>query len=205
MPIRFKRLAVGPIETNCYIIQDESTLDAAIIDPGAAIEIPPEIQGRVKFVLLTHGHGDHCFFAGNIANNFNVPVLVHESDAEHIKEGLKMVEMLYDLSSFVQFSPSKLLKDGDVLHLGESSIEVIHTPGHTPGGVSYATDAGIFCGDTIFAGSIGRTDLGGGSYEQIIESILCKLMTLEDSTVLHPGHGPSTTVGRERATNPFLA
>jgi hydroxyacylglutathione hydrolase len=208
VPIRFDRLVVGPLESNCYVIWDAGTLDAAVIDPGGdkgRIRESVSSHGlRVEHVLLTHGHPDHYFVAGDLAREYGAEIGMHEADITQVEQGLVIAELFYDVSSFVEFSPSKLLGDGDVLSLGQSSIEVTHTPGHSPGGLCFVTDAGVFCGDTIFAGSIGRTDFPGGSYEQIIASIKAKLLSMTDDTPLHPGHGPSTTVGRERATNPFL-
>lgn len=208
MAIQFRTLAVGPLETNSYVIWDVETHQAAIIDPGgdkhAISDCVVSNQLKVKYVLLTHGHPDHCFLAGDFAADYSAEIGMHEADVEQVEGGLGLAELFYDVSSFTHFSPSRLLNDGDVLHLGESSIEVIHTPGHTPGGVCFATDAGVFCGDTVFAGSIGRTDFPGGSHPQLMTSINEKLLSMKDETPLYPGHGPSTTVGRERATNPFL-
>lgn len=208
MPIEFHALAVGPLETNCYIIWDTETLVAAIIDPGgdrARIEQSISSHGlNAKLVLLTHGHFDHCFVAGDIARQYGVEIAMHGADIEQIEQGMDIAAMFYDVSSFVEFSPSRLLTDGDVLSLGETALEVIHTPGHSRGGLCFVTDAGVFCGDTIFAGSIGRTDFPGGSHPQLIASINAKLLSMKDETPLYPGHGPATTVGRERASNPYL-
>jgi len=113
--------------------------------------------------------------------------------------------MFYDMSEYVDFEPTRLLEDGEVLQLGQSKIHVIHTPGHTPGGLCFLTDAGAVCGDTIFAGSRGRTDLPGGSYGQLMDTIKDKILTLDDDICLYPGHGPSTTVGTERRSNPTIS
>lgn len=209
MPVEFETLAVGPLQTNCYVVWDTNTLDAAIIDPGADRDrIERSIASRglnIKIILLTHGHFDHCFVAGDLAAEYGVEIAMHQSDIEQITEGMDIAEMFYDVPSFVEFSPANLLTDGDMLKLGESPIEVIHTPGHSQGGLCFVTDAGVFCGDTIFANSIGRTDFPGGSHPQLIASINAKLLSMKDETPLYPGHGPATTVGHERATNPFLA
>lgn len=208
MAVEFETLAVGPLETNCYIIWDTETHYAAVIDPGGDKHLIAESitshRLSVKYVLLTHGHFDHCFHADDFARDYGVEVAMHESDIVQIEQGKSLAEMFYDGSSYVEVLPQKLLTDGDVLRLGESAIEVIHTPGHSQGGLCFVTDAGVFCGDTIFAGSIGRTDFPGGSYSQLIASINAKLLSMKDETPLYPGHGPATTVGRERATNPFL-
>jgi hydroxyacylglutathione hydrolase len=208
VPIRFESLVVGPLETNCYVIWDEPTHDCAVIDPaGDTRRIADCIASNdlaVRLILLTHGHPDHCFAAAELAREYDAQICMHEADVNQMGQGMGIAELFYDVSRFVRFSPSKLLNDGDVLSLGQSRIEVIHTPGHSPGGLCFVTDAGVFCGDTVFAGSIGRTDLPGGSYEQLIASIRTKLLCLPDETALYPGHGPATTVGRERASNPFL-
>jgi len=199
---------VGPLGTNCYIVWDESTRTAVIIDPGGDAA---KVRQAISYddltpagILLTHGHPDHCFAAGYLAREYGTEILMHEADIDQVEQGLSLLEMIYDVSSFVELSPLKFIKDGDAIDLGESAIQVIHTPGHSPGGLCFVTDCGVFCGDTIFAGSIGRTDFPGGDYDQLITSIKTKLLTLPGATPLHPGHGPSTTVARERATNPFL-
>lgn len=208
MSVEFRTLVAGPLETNCYLVWDAETLEAALIDPDGGMEriagVVSSLGLKVKYVLLTHGHPDHCFLAGRAARDFSAEIGMHAGDIEQIEQGLALAEMFYDVSSFVPFAPSMLLTDGDVLHIGESAIEVIHTPGHSQGGLCFVTDVGVFCGDTIFAGSIGRTDFPGGSYEQLMSSIRTKLLGMKDGTPLYPGHGSATTVGKERATNPFL-
>ena len=208
MPVQFETIAVGPLQSNCHIIWDADTREAAIIDPGDDREvIEPVVADNtlsVKHILLTHGHFDHCIVAGDLAREYGVGVSMHESDVEDIQGPSDIAEMFYDASNLVSFLPETLLNDGDVIQLGNSPIEVIHTPGHSPGGLCFVTDAGVFCGDTIFAGSIGRTDFPGGSHPQLIASIHAKILSMKDETPLYPGHGPATTVGRERATNPWL-
>lgn len=209
MIIQHQRLTVGPLQTNCYVIWDSDTRSAAVIDPGGDADI---IRGCIDYnnltlelILLTHGHPDHCFVAGDMANDFGVEVAMHEADIVQIEQGMALAEMFYDVSGFVPFKPAKMLDNGDILTLAESQVQVMHTPGHSPGGLCFKTSVGVFCGDTIFAGSIGRTDFPGGSHHQLLMSIQTKLLSLTDSTPLYPGHGPHTTVGRERATNPFLS
>lgn len=208
MAIDIRPLAVGPLEANCYILWDSDTLSAAVVDPGGDRELiantVASLNLKVEYILLTHAHLDHSFCVGDLAKEWGAKVAMHESDIPLLIDDIGLGEMFYDMSSHVEFSPSILLSEGDELHLGESVISVIHTPGHSPGGLCFKTDAGIICGDTIFAGGIGRTDFPGGSYDQLMESIKTKILTLDDSIRLYPGHGPSTTVGRERATNPFL-
>lgn len=206
--MEFRTLVAGPLETNCYILWCESTRKAAIIDPGGArdrIASLVESQGlEVEWILLTHGHPDHAFYAGHLARRFGSRIGMHEADVRHLTEGLSLAELFYDVSEYVEFSPTDLLSDGDVVQFGDSRLQVIHTPGHSEGGLCYAIGADVFCGDTVFAGSVGRTDFPGGSYEQLIRSIREKILTLDDDTRLHPGHGPATTVGAERLHNQFL-
>ena len=206
--MNYQTLILGPFETNCYIIWDAATSRAAIIDPGgdgdriAAIVASEGLS--VEWVLLTHGHLDHSYLAGEMALRYGARVGMHESDIGLLSNTLGIGEMFYDMSVHVPFTPSDLLTDGKLISLGNSQIEVLHTPGHSAGGLCFVTDVGVFCGDTVFSGSIGRTDLPGGSYEQLMVSIRSKLLVLKDSTALFPGHGPATTIGTERATNPFL-
>lgn len=208
MGLEFRALVVGPLETNCYLIWDTSTHKAAIIDPGgdkqAITDTISSLGIEPEYILLTHGHPDHCFIAGDLARDFGARIAMHGEDIPIIADGLGIAELFYDVSSYVEFSPSVLLSDGDVIEFGESPVEVLHTPGHSPGGLCFVTSEGVFCGDTVFAGSIGRTDFPGGSYTQLINSIRTRILSLKDATPLYPGHGPSTTVGTERESNPFL-
>lgn len=207
--IDFRWLTVGPLGANCYIIWDRETRKAAIIDPGGDEDIIAKqvssLRLAVEWVLITHGHPDHCFCAGGIADRYGARIGMHPADIERMRtEGLEIAAMFYDVSTYVEFTPTDLLSDGQVITLGDSEVRVLHTPGHSQGGVCFVTDAGVFCGDTIFAGSIGRTDFPGGSFEQIIDSIKARILTLDDATFLYPGHGPATTVGEERMSNPFV-
>ena len=208
MSIEFRLFPVGPLATNCYIIWDTATKCAAIIDPGGdkerIVESVSSGQLDVQYVLLTHGHPDHYFHAGELAEYYDAQIAMHESDIPALTEGLSIAEMYYDMTDFVSFTPSRILNDGDAIELGDSAISVLHTPGHSPGGVAFVTDAGVFCGDTVFAGSVGRTDLPGGSFEQLISSIRVQILALDDPTALYPGHGPATTVGAERKSNPYI-
>lgn len=209
MSIRLRSFVSGPFETNCYIIWDQVTSKAVIVDPGGGrgqvISIVTSANLHVEMILLTHGHPDHSFYAGSLAEHYSVGIAMHEADIPQLTESLPIAEMFYDMSEYVSFEPSRLLNNGDTIQLGQSKIEVIHAPGHTPGGLCFLTDAGVLCGDTVFAGSRGRTDLPGGSYGQLMDTIKNKILTLSDNTHLYPGHGPSTTVGKERRTNPSIS
>lgn len=202
-----ERLPVGVYAANCYIVYCKDTKEALVIDPGGEGE---EILKRindlkidVKYIILTHGHGDHIGGVLEIKNGTNAPVLIHSEDEDYLKDSVKNLSSMMSMNK-VEISPDKLLKDGDKLKLGEYDIDIIHTPGHTPGGISIKIGNNLFTGDTLFAGSIGRTDFEGGSYEAIISSIKDKLVKYPDETEVFPGHGPSSTIGREKKYNPFI-
>jgi glyoxylase-like metal-dependent hydrolase (beta-lactamase superfamily II) len=208
LALDFRAFTVGPIDTNCYTLWDRNTRAAAIIDPGGDCEriasLAASLDLRVEWILLTHGHFDHTFCAGELAARFGARVGSHEADAAILGQSFGIAEDFYDFSDYVQATPTDLLSDGQVILLAESELKVIHTPGHSRGGLCFVTELGVFCGDTIFAGSIGRTDFPGGSQDQLVESIKTKLLPLDDAVPLYPGHGPATTVGHERRGNPYL-
>jgi len=205
-----KRLVVGQLQANCYIVVDEATSSAAVIDPGddapAISRILAESGASLGMILLTHGHPDHSFAAGRLQEEFpDASALMHASDVDELSgEGLDIAGLFYDIREHRPFRPTGYVKDGDHLEIGRMNLAVIHTPGHTPGGVCYLAEGAIFTGDTIFASGIGRTDLPGGSYEQLLASIRDRILTLPDETVIYPGHGQETTVGIERRDNPWL-
>jgi len=204
----FRALLVGPIETNCYIVWDTDTLAAAIIDPGEEQGLicsqVDSLDLKVEWVLLTHGHFDHSFLVGPIAEKYHARIGMQALDITQVARSLEFGAQFCEVSSFVPFTPTDLLNDGDVIALGSSTIKVLHTPGHSQGGLCFVTEIGVFCGDLIFAGSVGRTDFPGGSHEQLLLSINTRILTLDDSTKLFPGHGPVTTVGEERRGNWYL-
>ena len=191
-----KMLTVGALWTNCYIVGDDDTHEALIIDPGfdtsrdlkKTLDEVFSHRFRVKFIVNTHGHPDHT--SGNKAakNATGASILIHE----------------YDASMLVDPPADKILHDGDVVRIGEVTLRVLHTPGHSRGGISLLGDNVVFCGDALFAGSIGRYDLPGGSLEELMRSIKSRLLILPDHVKVYPGHGPATTIGKERRSNPFL-
>ena len=204
-------VAKGLVETNCYIAACPETKEAVIIDPGAFS--PTEVQAvldivsqhglSVKYIINTHGHIDHI--AGNQAllKETGAKLCIHAEDSGMLASALENGSEMFGMD-IVSPPPDRLLSDGDVILLGRLEIKMLHTPGHTPGGIVLLVDGTLFSGDTLFAGSVGRTDLPGGSETEIIRSIKSKLLTLPDDTKVRPGHGPRTTIGAEREGNPFL-
>jgi glyoxylase-like metal-dependent hydrolase (beta-lactamase superfamily II) len=195
-----KRIPVGVYAANCFILVDEDTKETAIIDPGGdaedLIRVVTELGAKVKYILLTHGHMDHTGAVVQLKEECKVPIYVNEKDYKIMQNG----EYIYGSIG----ETDKFLNEGDVLKIGNIEIKCIHTPGHTPGGVCFLVGNSVFTGDTLFAGSIGRTDLEGGDFDTIISSIKNRLMILSDDITVFPGHGPQSSIGRERVHNPFL-
>jgi hydroxyacylglutathione hydrolase len=201
-----KSLVVGPYASNCYLVGSDSSREAILIDPGSAPErilaMAKEADLAIKLVVITHGHTDHIDGLKKIKNSTTAAVAVHTEDAEEVEEhlsGFKVSPRDPNLSPINLF-----LKDGDRLDVSDLHFVVIHTPGHSPGSICLLGNGVLFSGDTLFNYGIGRYDLPGGSYEKIMSSIRAKLMVLPDNTIVYPGHGPSTTIGKERKGNPFL-
>ncbi len=204
------RLTLGPARTNTYVIADEASGTAVVIDPaweGERIVQRAQARGwRIAHIWLTHAHFDHLGGAGAVSDACNppAPVALHPLDYPlwRMEGGAPLFGLRIDPGP----EPSIALHHGQILHLGDLTFEVRHAPGHTRGHVLfYAPQAGAaFVGDIIFQGSIGRTDLPGGDYLTLLESIRTQVLTLPDETRLYPGHGPATTVGAERRSNPFL-
>ena len=188
-----KSFAVGWLSTNCYVVGCEETREAAVIDPGMESEREAEPildfikqnSLQIKYIINTHGHPDHV--AGNalMKEATGAPILIHENHSARVQSDRK-------------------LHDGDVIPVGTLKLVVLHTPGHTKDGISLLGDNVVFTGDALFAGSVGRTDFVGGSYEELMRSIKTKLLSLPDSFKVYSGHGPPTTIGNEKRRNPFL-
>ena len=194
-------LPVGMLGTNCYILIHEDTKEAIVVDPGAEgekiVSMLREMQAKVVYILNTHGHWDHIGANAIVKDAVLAPLLIHQEDEIMLSQPAPYGETHGG-------RPDKYLNQDDILPFGTLFIKVLHTPGHTKGGVSFLVDKLLFAGDTLFEGSIGRTDLGGGSYEVLMDSIKNKLMFLPEDTIVLPGHGPATTIGIEKANNPFL-
>jgi len=192
---------------NCYVIGCEKTKEAAVIDPGGDVDkIIDNLNDQgltLKYIINSHGHFDHIAGNDKLREATGAELLIHELDGEML-ENAKL-----NLSSFMgfnkQFRPAdRLLQDGDSVKVGEIKLQVLHTPGHTRGGISLFTEGAVFTGDTLFNGSIGRTDFPGGDFEALISSIKSKLLSLSDDTGVYPGHMGHSTIAYERKYNPFL-
>lgn len=194
-------------QTNTYLIYDQVSNDAILIDPAAYSEnlskLIREKELHLKLILNTHGHGDHIGGNNAFQKAFGCPLAIHGDDAPMLTDGRKNLS-LYMGYALATNPADQLLKDGDILTLGKHKIEVIHTPGHTRGSLCLLVDKYLISGDTLFEQSIGRTDLPGGSHADIIASIQNKLFVLPDDILVYPGHGPVTSIGLEKANNPFV-
>ena len=200
-------LVVPPLEANCYLLGCEQTSQSCIIDPGGAAETILAASSaaglQIRAILLTHGHFDHMAAAQAVATATGADVHVHQEDAEAARNPDPSWRLFTDRAP----DPVRRLvelADGDELPVGTLKLEVIWTPGHSPGSVCYRLEDRVFTGDTLFRGSVGRTDLPGGDEEMLVRSLRERIGALPDDTELYPGHGPATTVGEERRSNPFL-
>lgn len=202
---------VGMLQTNSYLLGDPATRQAVVIDPGGDGQaIAARIQSlglKLVAILNTHGHYDHVMDAWTLKEKQGGEIHMHPLDIPIVEQSMVTMGAYFGLKPLA--GPIRIdrdLREGDVLRFGGLVLNVLETPGHTPGHVSFWMKKArrVFVGDTLFAGSIGRTDFPGGSYAQLICSVRQKIFCLEDDTAVHPGHGPSTTVGRERKTNPFF-
>lgn len=202
-----KIIPVGPIMANCIILGCEETHEAVVIDPGdeheKILETLSDTELTVKFLINTHGHFDHVGANRSMKQATGAPILIHALDAPMLGH-LASAAASFGLRSENSPPPDRTIDDGDIITFGNISLKVIHTPGHSPGGICLHTDGVLFVGDTLFSGSIGRTDLPGGNFQTLKESIQKKLFPLGDDIQVFTGHGPSTTLGREKRHNPFV-
>jgi hydroxyacylglutathione hydrolase len=205
--MQIETIVVGPFEENCYLVYDKGDKTGVIIDPGAEEE---KIIGLIKkkdfapqAILLTHGHGDHIAAVKPLIEKFAIPLYLGRGDEIMLESASANALAMFGFQISCP-APDHLVSDQDLVTAGKFVFSVFATPGHTPGGVCYFIGKYLFCGDTLFSGSIGRTDLPGGNYEELIYSIDKNILTLPDDIICLPGHGPQTTVGKERKGNPFL-
>lgn len=202
-----KTLAVGPIMANCFILGCEETLEAAVIDPGDEADrilfALAESNLTTKLIINTHGHFDHVGANKRLNEITGAPILIHPLDKPMLSQ-LANSAAAWGMKADNSPAPDRELQEGDEVTFGKMTLKVLHTPGHTPGGISLYTDNEVFVGDTLFAGSIGRTDFPGGSFETLRESIQQKLFKLSDDLKVYPGHNQTTTIGMEKRNNPFV-
>lgn len=202
-----KSITVSPFASNCYIVASEETHNGVIIDPGDEVDrIIGEIEDagvKVSKIINTHGHIDHIAGAKEMQDKLGIPFFIHEADMDFLKLVNEQAQM-YGMETRGVPEVEGYLNEGDSIEFDDIKLSVLHTPGHSPGGICFLGEKDVLVGDTLFDGSIGRTDLPGGNHEQLIESINKKLMTLDESINVFSGHGPQTTIGIEKSTNPFL-
>jgi len=202
-----KELVVGPLMANCFICGCSKTKEAIVIDPGGdanmILHSLADSELKVKYIINTHGHFDHVSANGKMKDATGADILIHSLDAPML-EKLSSNAALFGVS--VENSPpcDQTLEEGDTVSFGDITLKVVHTPGHTPGGISLYTSGIVFVGDTLFAGSIGRTDFPGGDFDTLITSIKTKLFNMEDDVRVLSGHGPETSIGKEKRHNPFV-
>jgi len=206
-----KMFTVGTLYTNCYVVGCNETKEALIIDPGFDTELvakrilreADQLELQIKYIVNTHGHPDHIAGNGIVKKLTSVPILIHEYDAPMLTKATENLTILSGLRTVSLPPADQMLYDGDIVQVGDVALRVLHTPGHSRGSISLVGADAVFTGDTLFAGSIGRYDLPGASYEEIMLSIK-KLATLPDRMKVYPGHGPTSTIGEEKRHNPFL-
>jgi glyoxylase-like metal-dependent hydrolase (beta-lactamase superfamily II) len=204
-----KKLIVGAIETNCYLLACPETKKAVVIDPAGESERIKKViiknKLEVVFLINTHGHLDHILANREIKEETSAKLLIHQADAKMLADPVANLSSLFG-SPFKSPPPDILLKEGDLIKFGQFSLRVLHTPGHTPGSISLLLEPAqqvLFTGDTLFAGGIGRYDFPGASYEALKNSILKKLFSYPGETVIYPGHGPPSTIGQEKISLTF--
>ena len=206
--MQIKTIAVGPMGANCYIVSCDDTKEAVVIDPGGdANRILVYLQDNdlvAKYIINTHGHIDHIAANEEIRKNTEAALLIHTEDGAMLEDPNRNLSAFMGMP-IVQKGADRLLNEGDEIGVGNFTLKVLHTPGHTKGGICLVTDGAVFTGDTLFASSIGRTDFPGGDFDEIINSIKSKLMTLPDDTEVFPGHMGKSTIGKERNYNPFIS
>lgn len=207
--ISLETIVVGSFEVNCYLYRLENSKDTVIIDPGADYDrICNVVESKMLnpvAVMLTHGHIDHIAAVGDVMEKYQIPLFAGKGEEQLLSDSTANLSAMWG-QPITTPKPKKLLEDSEYISLAGIDFKVLATPGHSPGGVCYLDEKHnvLFTGDTLFYGSIGRTDFPGCSTEQLLDSIKRSILTLPDSIDCYPGHGPATTVGGERINNPFL-
>ena len=200
-------LPTGPLDVNCYIIGCETTRKAAVVDPGGhaddILQLLAQQNLQAELIINTHGHFDHIGGNRQLLQATGAELMIHQDDSSLLDRAGEHAAA-FGLRAEPSPAPNRLLNGGEKLQVGELCLQVIHTPGHSPGGICLYIDGILLVGDTLFAGSIGRTDLPGGNHQLLIANIKEKLLPLPEKTKVYPGHGPMTTIGEEKLHNPFL-
>lgn len=203
----FQAMEVGSYLSNCYIVGSNATKEAAIIDPGGSFDRIEKVLNELnlipKIIILTHGHGDHIAAVNDFVEKYQTLVYVHKDEAEMLMDANLNLSR-YVTGKNISIIPDVLLNDGDIVNLGDLNFEIIHTPGHTKGGICIKIENIMFTGDTLFNKSIGRTDFEGGSFDEIINSITNKIFSYDENTVIYPGHNSPSTIKSEKIGNPFV-
>ncbi len=203
---KIHKLVVGSIQSNCYIISEGR--EAIVIDPGGDAQLIlnklNELNTKCIYIINTHGHIDHIEANNKIKDTTGAKLLIHKKDAFMLTDSVSNLSAFFSEETIDSGPADKLLENGDYIEISNLKLKVIHTPGHTEGGICLLGDGFVFTGDTLFESGIGRTDFPGGSYKTLIDSIAKHLLVLKDETIIYPGHGDISTIGRERANNPFL-
>jgi len=201
------QLSVGPLQVNCFVVACQKTHEAMVIDPGEdgprILQIAESNGYQVKQIVNTHGHFDHVGANQPVKDATGAVLMTHEADLPLLQNARNHAQA-YGLTVSPSPDPDKFLDEGDVFSVGEQSFSVFHVPGHSPGSICLLSDGHLFVGDVLFAGSVGRTDLPGGDFDALVEGVREKLFRLPAETIVHPGHGSDTTIGREKQMNPFV-
>jgi hydroxyacylglutathione hydrolase len=205
--MKYELVIVGALETNCYLVYCEETLECAVVDPGAdpdkIIHVINELGLKPAILINTHGHVDHVGANKDIKEKYSIPLCIHSADSKMLDNVLATAMGLI-LGAKKSPKPDRFLEDGEKIPIGRSHLEVLHTPGHSPGSISLSAGEFLLSGDLLFCGGVGRTDLPGGSWSVLEDSIRNRIFLFPDETVVLPGHGPATSVGQEKMTNPFI-
>lgn len=206
-PMIVHQLSVGPLQVNCFLVGCPATREALVIDPGEEgpriLHLARRENLKIRAVVNTHGHFDHIGANRHVVEETGADLLIHADDVPLLLLASRHAGA-YGLEVSASPEPDRLLKHGERFKVGELEFEVFHVPGHSPGGLALLSGGHLFVGDVLFAGSIGRTDLPGGDFNQLVKGVQERLFCLPDETIVHPGHGPDTTIGRERRMNPFV-
>jgi hydroxyacylglutathione hydrolase len=206
--LNLKTFVCGPLATNVYLLWEPQSSEAALIDPGLDAQevgqVAESLELRPEFIFNTHCHFDHAWLNAYYVKLWKAKLVYHKLD-EPVLEGSPAAAQEYGFPQMEPSPPADMYcAEGDVFKLGKEELSVLHVPGHSPGHIALVTSLGVLAGDVLFASSIGRWDFRGGNKDDLLSSITNKLMTLPDETIVYPGHGPTTTIGEEKRSNPFL-